>query len=229
MNNNTMSIFAEALIDAKDYKKGKARISGDTVGVANFKMWRTAIINLLHPAYAIASYNHDHMGDAETVEPCDMSDFFKYLHVVIDMIGTVNGVKLDIANTATVIIPKAMKDKTIDLTEEMAHAHCERTIARKKKNADETPENVAEYEKWRDECIRLESLPGNCKTHATIVSKSVFINEVEHLFSEAITAQKAKTLDEIMAEEKAKEEKRKASKKAARSKKRRAEAEKKAE
>ena len=60
MSNNTMSIYAEALINNCEYKS--MRINGEAVGVANAREWVSSVKSLLVPAYAIREYRFNHMG-----------------------------------------------------------------------------------------------------------------------------------------------------------------------
>ncbi|MGN5455178.1 MAG: hypothetical protein ACI4XN_04265 [Candidatus Kurthia intestinigallinarum] len=206
--NKTMSIYAEALSDNREYKN--ARINGEAVGVANARAWANAVKSLRIPAYAIRVYRYNHMGDAETVAPCDQSALYDALRPVLEMVGEVNGAKLDTHNMAEEIISNAMRFRTIDTSEEMAHAHLERRLAKKALTEDETEENQAEYDKWNDECKRLEGLPGNCKRIAEIQPETAFVKAVELLLGDAIRKQTAKSVDEVMAEEEAKKAARRA-------------------
>lgn len=210
-NTNT-TIFAEALIDNMEYKN--ARINGDAVGVKNARTWVNAIKALRLPAYAIRVYRYNHMGDAEAVTPCDQTDLYNALHVVLDLIGTVNGAKLDTNNCAEEIIANAMKFRTIDLTNEMAHAHEEKKLAKKALTDDDSDEAQANYDKWVEECKRLEELPGNCKRIPDIQAEATFVKAVEHLLGAAITKQTAKSAEEVAAELEAKKAERRAKNKA---------------
>ena len=96
----------------------------------------------------------------------------------------------------------------------MAHARCEKRLALKALNDDETPEHQSIYDKWADECKRLESLPGNCKRIVEIQSESTFVHNVELMLGDAILKQSLRPVEDILAE--------KAALKAARADKRRA-------
>lgn len=207
-NNNTMSIYAEALISNLDYKS--ARVNGEAVGVSNARKWSTAVKSMLLPAYAIREYRYNHMGDAEKVAPCDETKLYEALKVVLEMVGEVNGMKLDAHNCAEEIIANAMKFRVIDTTPEMAHAHSQKRLAKKAMTEDENEDTIAEFEKWEEECARLEELPGNCKRIPDIQAEGTFVKAVEHLLGAAITKQKAKSVEEIMAEKEAKRQARRA-------------------
>lgn len=207
-----MSIFAEALINNREFKN--ARVNGEAVGVANSRKWIAAVKAIRIPAYAVRVYRYNHMGDAETVTPCDQSALYDALRPVIDMIGVVNGAKLDIANVAEEIISNAMRFRVIDITNEMAHAREEYRLARKAMNEEETDESVAHYEACKAEVTRLEELPGNCKRIPEIQAESAFVKAVEILLGDAITKQEAKSAEQVAAEEEAKKADRKARAKA---------------
>ena len=207
-----MSIFAEALINNREFKN--ARVNGEAVGVANSRKWIAAVKAIRIPAYAVRVYRYNHMGDAETATPCDQSALYDALRPVIDMVGVVNGAKLDIANVAEEIISNAMRFRVIDITNEMAHAREEYRLARKAMNEEETDESVAHYEACKAEVTRLEELPGNCKRIPEIQAESAFVKAVEILLGDAITKQEAKSAEQVAAEEEAKKADRKARAKA---------------
>lgn len=207
-NTTTMSIFAEALIDNLDYKAN--RINGEAVGVSNARKWNTAVKDLLIPAYRVRVYRYNNMGNAETVAPYDETPLYNALQVVLDMVGEVNGAKLDTHNCAEEIIANAMKFRVIDTSPEMAHAHSEKREAAKALKENETEENQANYDKWVEECKRLEELPGNCKRIPDVQADSTFVKAVEHLLGAAITKQKAKSAEEVEAEREAKRQARRA-------------------
>lgn len=225
--NTTMTIFAEALIDNRNYKNGK--MNGNAVGVANARAWGNAVKALRFPAYAVRAYRYNHMGDAETATPCDQSALYNALKPVLDMVGVVNGARLDAQNVAEEIISNAMRFRVIDITPEMAHARSEKGLAKKALDDAETEENQANYDKWKAEVERLESLPGNCKRQPEIQTESAFVKAVEILLGDAITKQKAKSAEQVQAEEEAKKQARKDAAKARKQAKRQAAAQAKAE
>lgn len=220
MSNTTMSIFAEALINNRDYKN--ARINGEAVGVANARKFNAAVESLRLPAYAIRVYRHDHMGDTTTATPCDQTPLYDALKSVIDMVDVVNGAKLDAHNLAEEIISNVVRFRAIDTSEAMAHARCEKKLAKQKLDEDDSEENQKNYDHWVDEVKNLESLPGNCKKIAEIQTKSAFARAVEILLGDAITKQTMKSAEQVAAEEAAKREARKAKAKANRAAKRQA-------
>lgn len=211
-NTNNISIFAEALINNREYKN--ARVNGEAVGVANSRKWIAAVKALRLPAYNVRVYRYNHMGDAETATPCDQSALRDALVSVVDMIGTVNGAKLSVVNLSEEIISNAVRFRVIDITPEMASARCDLKEARKAMNEDETEETIATYEAAKAEVARLEELPGNCKKIAEIQSESAFVKAVEILLGDAIKKQTMKSAEQVAAEEEAKRQARRAKAKA---------------
>lgn len=212
----TMSIYAEALVSNREFKN--ARINGESVGVTASRVWIASVKSMLIPAYTVYKYRYDHMGDAEKAAAVDQSALYDALHNVLNFVGEVNGAKLNAYNMAESIISCAVRFRVIDTSDAMAHAHCERNIARKRLNNDDTPENQAKYDKWADECARLENLPGNCKRIVEIQSESTFVRNVELMFGDAILKQSLRSVEDIQAEKAAlkaaRAEKRKANKQA---------------
>lgn len=200
--NNNMTIFAEALVDNREYKN--ARINGAAVGVANSRKWIAAVKAIRMPAYAVRVYRYNNMGEAEAVAKCDETPVYNAIAPVLDMIGVVNGAKLNAHNIAEEIIANALRFRVIDITPEMAHARCDKRIAKKAMDEDENDETIAAYNAACDEVKRLEEEPGNCKRIPEIVSESAFVKAVEILLGDAITKQAMKSAEEVAAEEEAK-------------------------
>lgn len=194
----TMSIYAEALVSNREFKY--ARINGESVGVTAARVWIAAVKSMLIPAYTVYKYRYDHMGDAEKAATVDQSALYDTLHTVLNFIGNVNGTKLNAYNMAESIISCAVRFRVIDTSDDMAHAHCERRAALKALNDNDTPEHQANYDRWADECTRLENLPGNCKRIVEIQSESTFVRNVELMFGDAILKQSLRPVDEILAE-----------------------------
>lgn len=210
--NNTMSIFAEALINNREYKN--AKINGEAVGVANARKWVSAVKAIRMPAYAIRVYRHDNMGNAEVVEACDQSALYNAIAPVLVLIGEVNGAKLNAKNIAEEILSNVVRFRAIDISNEMAHARLEKKLAKQALDAEESEENQANYDKWAEECKRLEALPGNCKKIAEIQSESAFVKAVELLLGDAITNQAMKSAEQVAAEEEARRQARREATKA---------------
>lgn len=211
---NKMTIFAEALINNREYKN--ARVNGEAVGVANSRQWISAVKALRIPAYGIRVHRYNNMGEAEAVAQCDQTPLYTAIAPVLEMVGVVNGTKLNAHNVAEEIISNVVRFRVIDISNEMASARCDLKEARKAWAEDETEETVAEYEAAKAEVARLEALPGNCKRIPEIQSESAFIKAVEMLLGDAIKKQSMKSAEEVAAEEEAKRAERRAKTKAKR-------------
>lgn len=205
-NTTTMSIFAEALVSNREFKN--ARINGEAVGVSNARQWLSAVKAIRLPAYAIRVYRYNNMGNAEVVEDCDQTALYNAIAPVLEMIGSVNGAKLNSKNVAEGIIASVTRFRTIDTSNEMAHARCEKKSAYIALTEEESEENQANYDKWVAEVKRLEELPGNCKRILEIQSESAFVKAVEMLLGDAILKQTMKSAEQVAAEEEAKRKER---------------------
>ena len=209
-----LSIFAEALVDNREYKN--ARINGEAVGVANARKWVNAVKAIRMPAYAVRVYRYNHMGESETVAHCDESAVYNAIAPVLEMIGTVNGVKLNSHNVAEEIISNVLRFRVIDTSNEMAHARLEKRLAKQKMDEDENEDTIAKFDHWTAEVKRLESEAGNCKRIPEIVSESAFVKAVEILLGDAISKQAMKSAEEVAAEEEARRQARREATKAKR-------------
>ena len=212
MNKNTMSIFAEALKSNREFKN--ARVNGEAVGVTNARNWATLVKACRLPAYEVRKYRYDNMGNADAIAPCDMSKLFNAIRPVLELIGEVNGDKLNPVNVAEEFVALSVRFRTIDITPEMAHARCELREARKAMAEDESAENVAKVEACKAEVERLEGIAGNCKRIVEVQSESAFVKAIEVALGDAINKQALRPVEEILAEKAAKEEERKAKRKA---------------
>ena len=212
MSTNTMSIYAEALSVNRDLKNG--RINGESVGVANSRLWVASVKASLIPAYAVRKYRYDNMGNSVEVPSCDMSALYDAIRPIIKLIGEVNGDTLNEVNVAEEFVSQSIRFRVIDTSEAMAHAHSERRIAKNTLNDNPTEENQSAYDKWDIECKRLEAIPGNCKRIPAIQSETAFVKAIEIALGDAITKQTLRPVEDILAEKAAREAERKAKRKA---------------
>lgn len=212
---NKTTLIAQALADNRNYKN--ARINANILGsVSEARKWQSAVKTLRLQAYNIYKHNHDAMSNATNVKPINLNKFYDDIRKVLELIGDVNGFKLNANNCAQAIIAVSAKIKTIDITPEMAHAHNEKSLAKKALKNAMTDEEIKEAEtnldKWTEEVETLESEPGNCKKIFDVQSETAFIKSVEILLGDAITKQSMRTVEDIQAEIDAKKAERKAKK-----------------
>lgn len=196
-----LSIFAEALVDNRNYKN--AKINGEAVGVANSRKWIAAVKAIRIPAYAVRVYRYNNMGEAGEVAKCDETPVYNAIAPVLEMVGIVNGAKLNAHNIAEEIIANAMAFRVVDTSNEMAHARLEKKLAKKAMEEDENEETISAYDNWVEEVKRLEGEPGNCKRIPEIVKEAAFVRAVEILLGDAISKQSAKSAEDVAAEEEA--------------------------
>lgn len=208
MKNTTMTIYAEALSDNRNYKN--ARIDGKTVGVADARKWTNAVRAMRIPAYAVAQYRHANLANAEAVAPCDLSALYSTLHTVLDLVGEVNGAKLRAENIAEIVVANASRIRTIDISNEMASARYAKREAKKALDEDDSTENQTAYDNAKAEVERLESEPNNCKKLFEINAESAFIKAVEIALGDAINGQCMKSAEQVLAEEEEKRQARRA-------------------
>lgn len=204
----TVTIYAEALADNRNYKN--ARMDGQTIGVRESRTWNNAVKAMRYPAYAVAQYRHANLANANVVDACDLSPLYAALHTVLDLIGEVNGAKLHAENIAETIIANASRIRTIDITVAMADARYEKRQAKKAMDEDNNEETVKAYEDACVEVLRLEGEAGNCKKLFEINSDTAFVKAVEIALGDAINGQCMKSVEQVMAEEEAKRQARRA-------------------
>ena len=217
-----LSIFAEALVDNRNYKN--AKINGEAIGVANSRKWIAAVKAIRIPAYAVRVYRYNNMGESGEVAKCDETPVYNAIAPVLEMVGIVNGAKLNAHNIAEEIISNAMTFRVVDTSNEMAHARLEKKLAKKAMEEDENEQTIAAYDNWVEEVKRLEGEPGNCKRIPEIVKKSAFVRAVEILLGDAISKQSAKSAEAVAAEEEARRAARREATRAKRAAKKAAEA-----
>ncbi len=221
------TLIAQALADNNEFKK--EHITPKTLGdYALAREWRNALKATRLPAYRIAEKRHNAMSKVEE-ESIDQSALYTALKPVLDLIGEINGHKLNAKNVAETIIGESHRIVVKDYNADLADARIDLRRAKIDEKNAETDADLetatAEKERLEDEIARLEAIPGNCKKQYDIRTETTFINAVEFLLGEAVTGQLAKSADEIAAEIKAKEDARKAKSKARRQAKRQAAAE----
>lgn len=209
----TMSIYAKALAENRQFKNGKMNVI--TLGsVVNAREWSALVKACRIPAYAVRKYRYDNMGNVADVAPCDMTALYNAIRPIVNLIGEVNGDKLNPVNVAEELIAQSVRTRVIDCTVEMAHARNELRMARKAYAENESDENASALEQRKTEVARLEEIAGNCKRIREIVSESAFVKAVEIALGDAINKQALRPVEDILAEKSAREAERKAKRKA---------------
>ena len=211
--NISLSIYAKALSENRQFKNGK--MNAVTLGsVVNYRAWNALVKACRIPAYTVRKYRYDNMSAIDTVAPCDMTALYDAIRAVLNLIGEVNGDKLNPANIAEEIVSLSVRFRVIDKTPEMAHARNLMRMAHKAMTENESDANVHAYEQRKAEVRRLEEIAGNCERIVEIQSESAFVKAVEIILGDAINKQCLRSVDEILAEKSAREAERKAKRKA---------------
>lgn len=179
--------------------------------------WRAAVKAILVPAYDVASKQYNAMIDGKKVD-VNKTAFFDAVRNVITLIGEVRGAKLN-SEDFEPIIGKSMGREIITTHEDSAHAVSQLSEARKAlNNYNGEDESVIEsmqksVDKWQAEIDRMSGLVGYFKSRPKIVSESAFEKAATAIFADVVAKQYAKTVEEVLAEKKAREDARKANNK----------------
>lgn len=222
----TMSIYAEKLSEKSEFSGKYARLDKKTLG-DNYPIWKSAIVDCLSEAYMVYTVRHNN-GMAENVN-VDMSGLYAKVNVVRNLIGEVNGMKLNSALLAETMVGASHVARRGCYTNEAASADCDlasaqasmRVVKARPVNATFTEEAKAQAIAKAQTAIdtakaRIDSLmqtAGNYKDTPTMVSDSAFMSKVEVEIRTIVCRQNAKSLEEIQAEKKALNEARKARRK----------------
>lgn len=207
-----MSIYSNTLSTIANTKAVK--LNGAICGSPeDYLKLKNAISATRLPAYAVYAQRFDNAKNG-TVNKVDMSALYTAVRALCDLIGDVNGAPIHPENVADLIVSQSFRIRVIDLTPEMAHAHAMLKSAKERFEDNPTEENELAVEEQKAICKTLESTPGNCRDMREAVSEGAFTNKIARLMGAVINEQKAKSVEEIMAEEAARKEKRKAAAKA---------------
>lgn len=207
-----MSIYANTLSTIANTKAVK--LNGAICGSpADYLKLKNTISAIRLPAYSVYAQRFDNAKN-NTTNTVDMSALYTSVRALCDLIGEVNGAPIHPENVAELIIAQSFRIRSIDLTPEMAHAHALLKSAKERFEDDPTEENETAVEEQKVICKNLEATPGNCRDLREAVSEGVFVTKIARLMGAVINEQRAKSVEEIMAEESARKEKRKAQAKA---------------
>lgn len=207
-----MNIYAQSLSTIAQTKSVK--LNGSLCGTpADFLKLKSAIAAIRMPAYSVYLRRFNN-AKSNTVNTIDLSALYTSTRALCDLLGEINGAPIHPENVAELMVAQSFRVRVIDLTNEMAHAHAMLKVARDAYEEDQTDENSATLENWKTTCKALEMTPGNCRDQREAVTESTFVSKIARLMGAVINEQRAKSVEEIMAEEAARKEKRKAQAKA---------------
>ena len=198
------------------------KVSAEQLSAESFSNWRGLVYDLHREAYKVYVTCENSGMTVESVD-VDKTRVFNVLRVILETIGNVNGHKLYAnAEAAIAIIGYSGKRANVDAPELQL---CKSSIANAKKelrlaeslnglDPDYISNLKSEIERLEDEKFALMSEPDMCIKRPTMTTENAFRLDVEHFLARIITGQRAKSLEELDAEEAARKEARKAAAKA---------------
>lgn len=220
MKNFTNSTIAECLVDNNRFATRK--LTADQLGAESFRSWTDSISKLHLAAYSIyAKCENDNISQA--TEHLDLTPLFDVIRSILEGIGDINGHKVyPTAELATLIIGYSGKRANADSPELQLVLskirNRKKELAEYKDTNGVKPETIKAME---DEIVELEDKkaelltePDNRIKKPTRTSTAMFRLEVEHRLARVIADQKAKSWEELEAEEEARKAERKAKAKA---------------
>lgn len=200
--NNT--IFADALINGTEY--ANIDMSADVLGYKNAREWSTLIKAAYRPAYNYRKAVFEGATKEGYTSLCkEESALFDVVRPIVDTIGEVNGIKLNVSSVAKEISYYATRFVVVATSVEAAEADFALKKARAEKDDDAIENAMAVVDE-------LRSKAGNYKRIIKISSESSFIRNVNTALSLAITRFAMATVEEIDAEKAARKAVKKATK-----------------
>lgn len=198
------------------------KVSAEQLSAKSFSNWRGLISDLHRAAYKVYAIceNSGMKAESDTV---DKSEVFDVLRYILGVIGDVNGHKIYAnAEAAIAIIGYAGKRANVDAPElqlcksRVANTKKELRLAESLNGLD--PNYISNLksnlEKLEEEKATLMGTADMCYKLPTKTTDNAFRLDVEHFLARIITGQRAKTIEELDAEEAARKEARKAAAKA---------------
>lgn len=216
----TNSTLADCLVDNNRFATRK--LTADQLGAENFRGWNNLIDELHKVAYSVYSKcENDDIAKATSV--LNLEPLFTSIRKVLTLVGDINGHKVfPTAELATLIIGYSGKRANADSPELQLVLskirNRKKELAEYKDTNGVRPETIKAME---DEIVELEDKkaellaePDNRIKKPTRTSTAMFRLEVEHRLARVIADQKAKSWEELEAEEEARKAERKAKAKA---------------
>ena len=218
MNNNTttMSIYTKKLTEKANFAGKYAKLNKDILG-DDYATWKSTITDCLGVAYKVYESRHNNgLSDNANI---DMAALYAKVYAVRDMIGEVNGAKINSALLAETMIGMSFTFRKACYSEEAAEADCnldsakasmriiEKRPVTDKFTKEAKDKAIEDAQKRIDNCRakidELMKVSGNYRDIPTPVSETMFLSKVETELRTIINAQKAKTWEQVQAEKKA--------------------------
>ena len=210
-----------ALVDSLQFNNrfGNKKLLAEHIGAEDLHNWKQLITNLHKAAYDVYVLCENDEPTEEDLTGLDLTAVYDALREIYAQIGEVNGHKMYVtAKAATIIIGKAGSGNGNWYHPDLQFAMSKLSNAKKLlRNLKETnganPEAIKEQEEAietiTDEITALKNQPDMWHKTATRIKTETFRADVERTIARAIAGQKAKTWDELEAEEAARKEARK--------------------
>ena len=224
----TMSVYAEKLSEKAEFAGKYARMNKETLG-ENFPVWKSTIVDCLPEAYKVYEARHNN-GMSENVT-IDTSALYTKVNAIRNLIGEVNGLKLNSALLAETMVGASHTTRKACFSNDSAAADCDLASAQASMRVVKArPVNATFTEAAKAQAIakaqtaidtakaRIDSLmqsAGNYRDVPCPVSESAFLSKVEVELRTIVNQQNAKTWEQVQAEKKALNEARKARRKSA--------------
>ena len=212
MNTNTTTIANLASTLVYNNRFGSNKINGDQLGSESFDQWKKMEEALLEASYRVAVKCHDSAlrDDRNAV---DYSGLYNALHPILAAIGEVNGHRLyanaAFANIMVGLSYREVDSKSTELADIDLQLRNRRSELRSAKELNGVnPEYLEELQDKIDalseKSKELCKLPDNKVKIIKSATITSFRLKLEHELARIITEQKAKTWEELEAEEEAK-------------------------
>lgn len=209
----TMSIYAEKLTAKADFAGRYARLDKSTLG-DNYTIWKSAIVGCLSAAYHVYESRHNNgMNESANV---DMSALYEKVGVLRNLIGEVNGAKINSALLAETMVGLSHTSRKAAFSETAASADCDhesakaakRVIAARPVTATFTEDAKTKALEKAQSAIdaasakidELMQISGNYRDVPVPVSAAMFLSKAEVELRTIVNNQNAKSWEQVQAE-----------------------------
>jgi hypothetical protein len=217
-----MSIYAEKLSVKAEFAGKYAKLTKETLG-DNYATWKSTIVDCLGVAYKVYEVRHNN-GMAKTVN-VDMSALYSKVYAVRDMIGEVNGMKLNSELLAEALIGISHTFRKACYSDAAATADCNLDSAKaSKRTIEKRPITDTFTETAKAQALaqaqtaidsanaridELMQIAGNYRDIPCPVSETMFLANAEKELRTIVNNQNAKSWEQVQAEKQALKEARK--------------------
>lgn len=224
-----------ALVDCITFNNrfGNKKLTADQIGAEDLHNWKSLLSDLHKAAYSVYVMCENDEPTEEDLTALDMTAVYNALRKLYAEMGNVNGHAMHVtAKAATLAVAKSGHGNGNWYHPDLQYAMSRLSNAKRLlRNYEETngvnPEAITAQktliDSIQDEIDELKATPDKWHKTATRTNPETFRADMERSIARAINGQKAKTWDELEAEEAARKEKKKKTRSAAQKAKREAE------